>query len=85
MKHTIRQHGQLTQIDCELGSGLKDKNGVEIIEGDRVLQSDGNCLVVTFKHGVLGLDGICTMGDFPATIHSPIHDDLEVVGHVEEV
>lgn len=36
MKHTIRQHGQLTQIDCELGSGLIDKNCKEILAGDIV-------------------------------------------------
>lgn len=36
MKHTIRQHGQLTQIDCELGTNVRDKNGVELVEGDLV-------------------------------------------------
>ena len=30
MKHTIRQHGQLTQIDCELGSGIFDANDKEM-------------------------------------------------------
>lgn len=34
MKHTIRRYGQLEQIDCELGSGIFDKNGKEICEGD---------------------------------------------------
>ena len=36
MKHTNRQHGQLTQIDCEFGSGVFDQNGREFIEGDIV-------------------------------------------------
>ena len=36
MKHTIRQHGQLTQIDCEFGTGILDRKGREIIESDYV-------------------------------------------------
>lgn len=36
MIHNIRQGGVIKQIDCELGSGVKDDNGREIIEGDKV-------------------------------------------------
>lgn len=36
MKHTIRQNGRLMQVDCDLGSGVYDKNGVELVEGDLV-------------------------------------------------
>lgn len=36
MKHTIRQHGQITQIDCDLVTKLKTKGGKPIAEGDIV-------------------------------------------------
>lgn len=36
MKHNIRINGQVQELDCELGSGILDKNGREIFEGDRV-------------------------------------------------
>lgn len=55
MKYTIRQHGQLTQIDCELGSGRFDKNGREIIEGDKVKTPDGEIVKVRAENGVIGL------------------------------
>ena len=55
MKHTIRQHGQLTQVECELGSGILDKNGREIFEGDivKVVFSDDDIGAgkVEFLHG----------------------------------
>lgn len=36
MKHNIRINGQVKEIDCELGSGILDKHGREIFEGDKV-------------------------------------------------
>ena len=36
MKHNIRINGEVKEIDCEIGSGILDKNGREIFEGDRV-------------------------------------------------
>ena len=36
MKHNIRINGEVKEIDCELGSGILDKNGREIFEGDKV-------------------------------------------------
>lgn len=36
MKHHIRINGEVKEIDCELGSGILDKHGNEIFEGDIV-------------------------------------------------
>ncbi|MBR0289653.1 MAG: hypothetical protein IJQ82_11805 [Selenomonadaceae bacterium] len=35
MKHNIRINGQVQELDFELGSGILDKNGREIFEGDK--------------------------------------------------
>ena len=81
MKHTIRQHGQLTQIDCELGSGMIDKNGREIIEGDIVERRNPNGKILTKGKvdiflGSFYFDG-CLLSAFMTS-------ELEVVGHVGE-
>lgn len=36
MKHNFRINGQVKELDFELGSGVLDKNGNEIFEGDKV-------------------------------------------------
>ena len=36
MKHNIRINGQIQTLECELGSGIFDKNGREIFEGDKI-------------------------------------------------
>lgn len=36
MKHNIRINGEVKEIDCEFGSGILDKHGREIFEGDTV-------------------------------------------------
>lgn len=84
MKHTIRQYGQLTQIDCELGSDIRDKHGKEIIEGDRVraLTPDGDYDIgqVAWDNGTF----IWTEkgSGWSTELNSIALDELEIVGHV---
>ena len=82
MKHTIRQHGQLTQIDCELGSGMVDKNGREIIEGDIVNVPDINEICPVKRI----LDGAFVFVDSQGRWYFLFRwcNDIEVVGHVED-
>lgn len=94
MKHTIRQHGQLVQIDCELGSGVLDKNGREIFEGDivrfdnkkhRVYPGVGNGLtLVNYKNMGVTLEHLTI--DMNVRNRGGREDfralDVEVVGHV---
>ena len=37
MKHTIRINGHVQEIDCQLDTGLIDKHGRKIFEGDKIL------------------------------------------------
>lgn len=60
MKHNIRINGSVKEIDCELGSGILDKNGKEISDGDRIQWTYFNGdLFRTIKAQVL-----YTQGDF---------------------
>lgn len=80
MKHTIRQNGQITQIDCELGSGIFDKNGKEIIEGDIVSNGREN-LHVKFINGALMIFSERNGEGYELSPY--FAQGFEVVGHVE--
>lgn len=51
MKHNIRINGQIQTLECELGSGIFDKNGREIFEGDKVRYDDGDVDTIIFGDG----------------------------------
>lgn len=89
MKHTIRQRvinslgcpaTKIVKIDGELGSGLFDKNGREIFEGDKVdvyIADNKTCTdTIVFRDG----------GFF--ALHVLVTDidarDIEVVGHADD-
>lgn len=78
MKHSIRINGQVQQFDCELGSGIRDKNGVEIFEGDKVKVGNHGVRVVHF------LEGVFTLGDVLYVAQAELENNLEVVGHIAE-
>lgn len=94
MKHNIRQRQldpntglivtKIVKVEGELGSGILDKNGREIFEGDVILiRLEGNDTVATdevkFIKGEFWFDG------YDLTLEQAAYDcELEVVGHVDD-
>ena len=101
MKHSIRQRVldpvtglMLTKIEAvtgELGSGIFDKNGREIFEGDIVTTCYPDEEVVTFADGHFWvgdtpIDGYKTFwrDDTDTPQDEQFSYDIEVVGHVDD-
>ena len=70
--NSYRTHS-VTAYECELGSGVVDKNGKEIFEGD-IVRTPWNAAKVTFESGAFYVeDAQLTKGDA-----------YEVIGHAED-
>lgn len=68
-------HWNVDARPCWLGSGIKDKHGREIYEGD-VVRTPWNASVVRFIRATFQVDG-CWLGSFAP-------HEIEIIGHVAE-
>lgn len=89
MKHSIRQRiineyglpvTKIETVNGELGSGVVDKNGKEIFEGDLVKAENDD--VGFYKSDIHFEAGRFHFGIFSLTDFNP--NDLEVIGHVDD-
>ena len=92
MKHSIRQRvldpvtglkvTKIEQVNGELGSGIVDKNGREIFEGDRVKVTNERgerTGLVTYRDGHFGVEGASIYARLEG-----VYGGLEVIGHVDD-
>ena len=88
MKHSIREHiidpvrGKIVKvstINAELGSGLVDKNGKEIFEGD-IVKYEYEIYTVIFDDGGFGFT---SGGDDSYELYL-YAKEIEIVGHAED-
>lgn len=56
MKHLVRINGQITELDCDLDSGIRDKIGRHIYESDVVRNHVGIECRVHYRDGALFTD-----------------------------
>lgn len=69
---------EVITFNAWLGSGIKDKNGKEIFEGDKVKVGNHGVRVVHFSEGVF------TLGDVLYIAQAELENNLEVVGHIAQ-
>ena len=92
MKHSIRERvvdpirGQVVKIstiNAELGSGITDKNGKEIFEGDAIQTSKGLFEIMIMVGGEF-----CAVRRSPniaVSLHEIPTDEIEILGHAENL
>ena len=81
MKHNLRINGEVKEFDCELGSGIRDKNGREIFEGDIVdFMGVFTSVVEIDRYGQFFIKD----GDNNKFLVYMFQAGLEVIGHVAE-